>query len=806
MLKIKQYRDEAKGLADLLNYACIPSDGVALGKDGSFTGGLYYIGDDVDSSTPEELNAMSARINAALAKLGNGWMVKTDSIRQSVDTYPMPENAFPDPITQAIDDERRRHFRAAGTQFETVHVLMFTYLPPLAIESKFYTFLIDDPNKAPSNNFASKHLNYFEQSLENIQMDLSSVVRMQRLRSETVVDKNGKTIVYDQLLQYIKYTVTGDNHPLRLPANPMYLDAILGWQDFVGGLKPQIGKKRISVLSIDGFPQEGEPAILRQLSNLGCEYRWNTRFIFMDRQEARAELESYRKKWKQKVRGFRDQIFQTSNGRVDDHALMNVREVDEALALIESGVVAFGYYTSVVVLMNEDQAKLQEDTKDVVRTISDIGFSCREESINAVEAWLGSLPSHSLENVRRPIMHTMNLSDLLPMTSVWPGETYNPSPLFPKKSPPIFQAFTAGNTAFRGNLHVGDLGHFLVFGPPGSGKSLMIAFLNAQFCRYLGARIFSFDNGYSQLALTMGVKGLHYDIAGEGSTLKFCPLASIGESDEERAWAKEWIAEACRYQGFEIKSHHNTAIHDAIELLKNAHSKTMTDFNATLQDRELREVIKHFTLEGAMGHLLDGEDDGLRFGNFQTIEIKHLMNLGDKNALPVLEYIFHRIETTLVGTGLPAILPIDEAWLALQHPVFREKIRTWLKVMRRENVCIGLATQSVSDAANSGILDVIAETCQTKIFGANPSASDDSSKKFYVALGLNDKQIKIIASLTPKRDYYVVQPHGKRVIQLGIGPYALKWLGVSAREDLNRLRQLIKDQPNDWRSIWEESV
>lgn len=804
MLKIKQYRDEAKGLADLLNYACIPADGVLLGKDGSFSGGFYYLGDDVDSSTPEDLNAMSARINVGLAKLGNGWMIKTDSIRHAAETYPMPENAFPDPITQGIDDERRRLFMAAGVQFETVHVLMFTYLPPLAVESKFYTFLIDDPSKESSKNFASEHLNFFEQSLESIQMDLSSVVRMQRLRSETVIDGNGRRVVYDQLLQYIKYTVTGENYPVRLPAAPMYLDAILGWQDFVGGLKPKIGKKRMTVISIEGFPQEGEPAILRQLSNLGCEYRWNTRFIFMDRQQARSELESYRKKWKQKVRGFRDQIFQTSSGRVDDHALMNVKEVDEALALIESGVVAFGFYTSVVVLLNEDHAKLEEDSKEVMKCISDIGFSCREESINAVEAWLGSLPSHALENVRRPIMHTMNLSDLLPMTSVWPGEKFNPSPLFPKRSPPIFQAFTAGNTAYRGNLHVGDLGHFLLFGPPGSGKSLMLAFLNAQFRRYPGARVFSFDKGYSQLALVMGVKGLHYDVAGEGSRLKFCPLANIGKSDSERAWAKTWIADACQYQGLKIQPHHRGAIHEAIELLKSAHSKTMTDFAATLQDRELREVIKHYTLDGGMGTLLDGEDDGLKFGNFQVIEIEHLMNLGDKNALPVLEYIFHRIETSL--DGAPVILPIDEAWIALQHPVFRDKIREWLKVMRKNNVCIGLATQSVSDAAQSGILDVIAETCQTKIFGANPSACDESSRKFYVALGLNQSQIKIIAGLTPKRDYYVVQPHGKRVIQLGVGPYALRWLGVSSKEDLNRLRQLILDRPEDWISIWEKSL
>lgn len=804
MLRLKQFRDEAKGLSDLLNFACIPADGIVMGKDGSLMAGWYYAGDDVDSVAPSELNALSARINAAFSKLGNGWMLQTDAIRRSVETYPMPEGAFPDPITQRIDDERRQLFGQKGMQFETVHALVVTYLPPMAAESRLYSFLVDDPSAAETKNLASKHLGYFEQCLAGIEMDLSSVLRLSRMRGESVLGQDGQMVVFDQLLQYINHTITGKNHPIRLPSCPMYIDAILGAEDLVGGLKPKIGERHISVLSIDGFPQDGEPAILRQLANLGCEYRWHTRFIFMDRQQSRAELESYRKKWKQKVRGFRDQIFQTHSGRVDEHALMNVREVDEALALIESGVVAFGFYTSVIVLLNEDQTKLEEDAKEVVRTISDIGFSCRKETINAIEAWLGSLPSHASQNVRRPIMHTLNLADLLPMTSVWPGERFNPSPHFPPRSPPLFQAFTGGNTAFRGNLHVGDLGHFIIVGPPGSGKSLLLAFLNAQFRRYPGAKVFAFDKGFSQFALAQGVDGLHYDIAGEeGARIRFCPLANIDKSEAERAWAKAWISNACEYQGFKIEPHHRGAIHDAIELLKSSHSKTLTDFAATLQDRELRDVIKHFTLDGAMGILLDGEEDDLKLSDFQVFEIESLMNLGDKNALPVLEYIFHRIETSLDGS--PAILPIDEAWLALQHPAFREKIREWLKVMRKNNVAVGLATQSISDAAQSGILDVIAETCQTKIFGANPSAGDDSSSRFYKALGINDKQIRIISSLTPKRDYYIVQPHGKRVIELGVGALAMRWLGVSSKEAVKSLRKLIADRPSDWKTIWERS-
>jgi type IV secretion system protein VirB4 len=76
----------------------------------------------------------------------------------------------------------------------------------------------------------------------------------------------------------------------------------------------------------------------------------------------------------------------------------------------------------------------------------------------------------------------------------------------------------------------------------------------------------------------------------------------------------------------------------------------------------------------------------------------------------------------------------------------------------------------------------------------------------YRKLGLNDKQIRIIAGLMPKRDYYVVQPLGKRVIQLALGKVALRWLGVSSTEQVQRLRRLINDEPKEWRTLWVKAA
>ena len=183
------------------------------------------------------------------------------------------------------------------------------------------------------------------------------------------------------------------------------------------------------------------------------------------------------------------------------------------------------------------------------------------------------------------------------------------------------------------------------------------------------------------------------------------------------------------------------------------------------------------------------------------IELENLMALKDHNALPILEYLFHKVEKSLDGS--PVLLPIDEAWIALQHPAFRDKIKQWLKEMRSKNVSVGLATQALSDADKSGIMDDINESCTTKIFTANSQATSEESRKFYKKIGLSDRQIEIIAHLIPKRQYYIVQPQGQRVIDLGIGPFALKWLGAGDTSTINHLKELMAQYPDSWVNLWE---
>jgi len=800
-LKLKKHRSKDAGLADLLNYAAVVDDGVIVGKNGSFMAAWLYRGDDNASSTDEQREMVSFRINQALAGLGNGWMVHVDAVRRPAPNYSERGlSHFPDPVSAAMDEERRRLFEGLGTMYEGYFILSVTWFPPVLAQRKFVELMFDDDAVAPDHKARTKGLiEQFKREARNIDGRLSSAVKLTRLKGQKMTNEDGSEVTQDDFLSWLQFCVTGLHHPVLLPSNPMYLDAVLGGQEMWGGVVPKIGRNFIQVVAIEGFPLESTPGILSALGELPCEYRWSSRFIFMDQHESIKHLDKFRKKWRQKVRGFFDQVFNTNTGAVDQDALSMVGDAEAAIAEVNSGLIAVGYYTSVVVLMDEDRDKLEQSARQVEKAINRLGFAARVETINTLEAYLGSLPGHGVENVRRPLINTMNLADLLPTSTIWTGSASAPCPMYPPLSPALMHCVTHGSTPFRLNLHVRDLGHTFMFGPTGAGKSTHLGIIAAQLRRYKGMSIFAFDKGMSMYPLTKATGGLHFTVAADDDKLAFCPLQFL-ETKGDRAWAMEWIDTILALNGVETTPAQRNEIGNAVMSMHASGARTLSEFSVTIQDEAIREAIRQYTVDGSMGHLLDAEEDGLSLSDFTTFEIEELMNLGEKFALPVLLYLFRRIERSLKGQ--PAVIILDEAWLMLGHPAFRAKIREWLKVLRKANCLVLMATQSLSDAANSGILDVIVESTATKIFLPNVYARDEDTAALYRRMGLNARQIEILATAVPKRQYYYVSENGRRLYDLALGPLALAFVGASDKESVATIKHMEARFGDEWVHEW----
>ncbi len=474
---------------------------------------------------------------------------------------------------------------------------------------------------------------------------------------------------------------------------------------------------------------------------------------------------------------------------LDSDADNKVVDADLALQALGQDYVSFGYLTATITVADADPAAADEKVRAVERVVNGLGFTARRERLNAVEAWLSSLPGHVYANVRQPLVHTLNLAHLMPLSAVWAGPADNEH----LHGPPLLFAQTSGSTPFRLSTHVGDVGHMLIVGPTGAGKSVLLALLAMQFRRYAGARIYLFDKGWSARAAVLSMGGAHHALgsgvdSGDGA-LAFQPLRRIDEP-VERSWAAEWIAALLEHEKVAVTPDVKDAIWSALGSLSSAppQERTLTGLSLLLQSNALKSALQPYTLEGPFGPLLDAAEDRLALADVQCFETETLM--GQPGAvLPVLTYLFHRLEERF--DGRPTLLVLDEAWVFLDNPLFAARIREWLKVLRKKNVAVVFATQSLADIAESGIAPAIIESCPQRIFLPNDRAVEPQARAAYERFGLNQRQIELIARATPKRDYYLQSRRGNRLFDLGLGRIALAFCGASDPGAQRRIEHIL---------------
>lgn len=764
MMNLREYRDRPESLADYLPWAGLVAPGVVLNKDGSFQRTARFRGPDLDSSTEAELAGTAARLNNALKRLGSGWALFVEAGRKAISNY--PTSAFSQAFAWLIDQERRADFEEAGSHFESAYHFTLVFLPPPEARTRAGQFLFESTQRQSVD--WREHLTAFASETDRFFALLDSVMPDLRWLSD------------EETLTYLHATVSTHGHPVAIPDVSFFLDALLIDRPLTGGLAPVLGDEHVRALSVRGFPNATWPGLLDELNRLGFGYRWTTRCLFLDKTAAEREIGKIRRQWFAKRKGIatllKETIFQQESPLVDSDAHNKAIDADAALQEVGSDLVSYGYVTSTVIVTDRDPSVADEKLKAAERVIQNKGFVCISETFNAVEAWLGSLPGHVYANVRQPPISTQVLSHLMPISAVWAGPERNAH----LDGPPLMITRTDGATPFRLNLHVGDVGHTLIVGPTGAGKSVLLSTLLLQFRRYPRSRIFVFDRDKSTRAAVLGMQGEHYDL-GADEALSFQPLSHI-HHDSERSWAAEWVTNLFANEGIDITPEVKAAVWSALESLASAppNERTLTGLSVLIQSNRLREALQPYTLTGAHGRLLDADRDRLGNADVQGFDIAELMHT-PRVVAPVLTYLFHRLEQRF--DGAPTLLALGEAWTVLDNPVSAAQLREWLKTLRKKNVCVVIETQALADIERSSIAPVLIESCPSRIFLPSPQATEPQVRSVYQRFGLNDRQIELIANAQPKRHYYYQSPLGNRLFELGLGPLALAFVGASKPED-----------------------
>jgi type IV secretion system protein VirB4 len=783
MLNLAEYRGHPAGLADFLPWAALIQRGVVLNKDGSFQRTARFRGPDLDSATPAELVGVTARLNNALRRLGSGWAVFVEAQRIAAQTY--PHGAFPDAASALVDLERQDAFEEAGAHFESRYFLTFVWLPPAEDASRIEGWLYEGRAQSGVDPWELQRgfVDRTDRVLQLVEGFMPDVGWLD----------DGET------LTYLHSTVSTRQQSVRVPETPMHLDALLADEPLAGGLEPRLGTAHLRTLTVVGFPTSTHPGILDELNRLAFPYRWSTRAILLDKTEAVKLLTKIRRQWfaKRKSIGaiIKEVMTNEASTLVDSDAANKAADADRALQELGSDDVGQAYVTATITVWDDDAGLAAEKLRLVEKVIQGRDFTCLAEGVNAIEAWLGSLPGHAYANVRQPPISTLNLAHMIPLSAVWAGPDRDDH----FSGPPLFFGKTEGSTPFRFSLHVGDVGHTLIVGPTGAGKSVLLSLMAMQFRRYARSQIFAFDFGGSIRTAALAMGGDWHDLggslsAGSDHSVSLQPLARIDEP-AERAWAAEWVAAILAKEGVTIDPTAKELIWSALTSLASSpvQERTITGLTVLLQSASLKQALQPYCVGGGFGRLLDAEAEHLGSASVQAFETEGLIGAGAAPA--VLTYLFHRIEGRL--DGRPTLLIIDEGWLVLDDPAFAQQLREWLKTLRKKNASVVFATQSLSDIDGSNIAPAIVESCPTRVFLPNERAIEPQITAIYRRFGLNDRQIEILARAAPKRDYYCQSRRGNRLFELGLGPVALAFCAASSKADHAAIERLLAAHGRD---------
>ncbi len=783
MLNLREYRRTADRLADHLPWAALVAEGVILNKDGSFQRTLAFRGPDLESATEAELVSACARANNVLKRFGTGWALHFEAERREALDY--PPSSFPDPVTWLVDRERRGRFEAEGAHYESRYHLTLTWLPAADGADAAGRSLVDRPDAQQGRDWRGSLATFIAETDRALDLFAAFMPEVRPLNSA-------------ETLTHLHGCISTRRHPVTVPETPIYLDGLLADTPLTGGLEPMLGERHLRTLTVTGFPNMSRPGILDALNEADFPYRWTTRFIALDKADATKLLTKLRRQWFNKRKSItallREVMYNQPAQLLDSDADNKVVDADLALQALGGDHVAFGYLTTTITVSDENRARVEDRIRQVERIVGGLGFTTIREGVNAVEAWLSSLPGQTYANVRQPIVHTLNLAHLMPLSSVWAGPVRNAH----LGGPPLLIAQTSGSTPFRLSTHVGDVGHMMVVGPTGAGKSVLLALIALQFRRYPGSQVYIFDKGFSALAAVLAMGGAHHalgigDIDGPNSegALAFQPLRRI-DNPGERAWAAEWIAALLDAEKVSVTPEVKDTVWSALTSLASAppQERTMTGLGLLLQSNALRTAIQPYTLDGPHGSLLDAAESGFAFADVQCFETEALLGQASVVA-PVLTYLFHRLEERF--DGRPTLLILDEAWIFLDHPLFAARIREWLKTLRKKNVAVLFATQSLADIADSSIAPAIIESCPQRILLPNDRAIEPQGRAAYERFGLNGRQIELVSRATPKRHYYLQSARGNRLFELGLGPIALALCGASDPASQKRIDAILSE-------------
>jgi type IV secretion/conjugal transfer VirB4 family ATPase len=600
--------------------------------------------------------------------------------------------------------------------------------------------------------------------------------------------------------------------PSKIQNAHLYSAQRVDWQLCDSEMEAHRGYLRLDddylrVLTLKELPGETRPLVLNGLLDISTNFHVVTEWHPVDNAKARKEIASRRRHHHNSKTSFVSNLQDHGNtanqdNLVDDSKAAAVAELGNALTALGMEGKNFGEFTLTVVIYDEDRMKLEHVVAEFQKLFTQHDGLLYEERYNLLNAFFATIPGNRQFNLRKQWALNSNYADLSFLFTIDTGSSWNAH--LEREYAAVLES--VHGTPYYLNLHAGDVAHTLLLGATGAGKSFTLASIIQALQKY-GPFTFIFDVGRSYEALTRVLGGTYLNVGLKNPGFSINPF-SLEPTHENLNFLYLFMRVLIEGQGkYTLTGEDEKALFAAIERAYKLprEIRTLTNFASILGP--LGERLQRWIGNGQFGYLFDNAEDTLTFARFQTFNFDGWSDYPDILE-PLLFYVLQRASSEIekpTNTAIFKVFLADEASIFLKNAIIRDWVvraeRTW----RKKNAAMILATQSVVELAEAGVLNIINESCPTKIFLANPNID----RKLYAEIfQLNDTQLELFESLVPKRELLLIQPRGTKKLVLEVDALTY-WVATNnARDNMRKqdyfarfgpeqgLLRLAHDYPN----------
>lgn len=795
-------RKAARSYAELLPWFGLPAPDLVLCQDGSLLAGFAYEGEDSEGREDFASDQAIGLLQTALRTLNDRCTLWTVQERRFTSGY--LENDFSHPVARLLDAQWQR---ACGERRNArlTQRLFISYRFPNRSEAFFEALraeLIEQDGRVlPALGGLVRRRMSEQGAIARARGQLAEMAQEFGKLLAAFAGIVEQTLGFRRLLDsdllgelYARANLASAGGPVQAPAHLAYLNTALAADTverqhdllkFEGPAKTTY----VAALSTTGTPVEAHAQQVDQLMALDCEYVLVQCFRFLDRPPAEKAIQDaemfYRSEVKSVLTRVAERLFDMQSEKVNTGNLHLAADAQQALVELTAGELAYGYYNMTLLALGDTSRDAETAAEMLASCLRASGFTVLRERHGLLSALLATMPGNANAILRWRLASSANLADLAPIRTISRGEATHPlfSRVLAHPVPPLCRFLTPSGVAYDFNPHEGDLGHTVVVGGSGSGKSSLMTLLIAQFQKYHPARCYVFDKDHSLMLATVLLGGRHVDMGSRvAARPRLNPVrAMLRNGDDARL--RQWLTVLIAADHHEVSGTDSTTLHSAIQLLRRSGEGTwkLSGLYALIagQDQQLASKLAAYVDqsegEGSYGSVgshasyFDNDEDEFELSSLVTMECGGVLD-DPMVASPFMDYAFYRIERSLDGST-PALIYVEEAWYMLSNRAFASRMEDWLRTFRKKRAFVVFATQALDEIARLPNIGAIVSNIATQIFLPSMKASVHAQAELYRQLfGTTDAQLALLAQAIPKRDYLLVRPSVTRLVQARMPP------------------------------------